>query len=135
MGTVLAVAGNDDWRLQSGQGESLRGASFVYATWTPPPPEWVAVSREDDGRIGFISMRREPGPPGWREGEYPAWDHDHCELCSQRLTSNPAYEDGESVGWRTGDNWGSYRWVCARCFADFQGQLQLQVAGSDQPPA
>jgi len=103
--------------------ESLRGASFFHACWEPPPAEWVAVDRDETGRYGAMSMRAAPGPPSWGRDESPAWDHDHCEVCWQRLTNDPSYEDGEAAGWRTGCDWGSYRWVCDGCFRAFEDGL------------
>ena len=114
---------DDDWRLGY-TSDALRGATFTFADWTPPPPEWVYV----DHATGITSIRHEPGPPGWSEGEEPAWDHDHCELCWQRLTNNPAYDDGEPSGWRTGEDWGSHGWVCTRCFSDFESRLDWKRA-------
>jgi hypothetical protein len=125
--TPAIMVDNEDWRLQTSQSEDLRGASFVLADWTPPPPEWVAVYRNEDGGISGMSLREEPGPPGWNEGDYPVWDHDHCALCSQRLSDNQEYEDSESAGWRTGENVGSYSWVCMRCFTDLREHLEWTV--------
>jgi hypothetical protein len=120
------MTGGKDWRLAAG--EELRGASFAWVAWTPPPPEWVAVQRDEQGRVTWLSLRREPGPPGWDAGERPVWDHDHCELCQQSLTDDPAREDGEREGWRTGLGWGSYTWICARCFEDLRERLGWRVA-------
>jgi hypothetical protein len=125
------VASDDDWRLSVGHREDTRGASFVLTAWTPPPPEWVQVVRGEDGGIASVSLRRSPGFPGWTEGQCPVWDHDHCELCSQRLTDNPEYEDGQPRGWRTGEDWGSFRWVCLRCFSELRERLGWRVAGMD----
>jgi hypothetical protein len=114
---------DEDWE----PGDELRGETFTFAAWTPPPPEWVAVCRDDAGRITSVSMRCDPGLPGWAAGDYPVWDHDHCEICWQRLTHNPDYEDGQQTGWRTGHGWGSYCWVCAGCFADLRERFGWKV--------
>jgi hypothetical protein len=118
-----------DGRLESG--ELLRGETFVFSAWTPPPPEWVSVTRRDDGTISSVSLRREPGPSGWSKDEPPAWDHDHCWLCERHLCDDPSH-GGELSGWRTGDDWGSYTWVCARCFGDFESRLDWKRA-ADSP--
>ena len=111
---------DSDRRLESG--EFLRGETFVFAAWAPPPPEWVSVTRHDDGTISAVSMRHAPGPPSWSENEPPAWDHDHCALCMRDLSDVPFSGDDLS-GWRTGENWGSFTWVCAQCFTDFESPL------------
>jgi hypothetical protein len=129
-GYRIAVTDGKDWRLAAG--EELRGASFVRVAWTPPPAEWVAVQRDEQGRVTWLALRREPGPRGWGAGERPVWDHDHCELCQQRLTDDPAYEDGKREGWRTGPGWGSYTWVCERCFEGLRERLGWRVAAPGQ---
>ena len=78
----------------------------------------------------MVSLRSAPREPGWVEGEYPVWDHDHCALCTQRLTDNPEYEDGESVGYRAGDNPGEYEWVCESCFRELHDQLDWKAASA-----
>jgi hypothetical protein len=120
------MSNDDDWRLDNG--EDLRGATFVLVTWRPPPPEWVEVQRHEDGRLSMVSLRREPGSPGWTPDERPIWDHDHCKLCWQRLIDDPGVEDGEPDGWRTGEDPGSYQWVCKRCFGDFENRLAWKRA-------
>jgi hypothetical protein len=114
-----------DSRLESG--EFLRGETFVFSAWRPPPPEWVSVTRRDDGTVSAVSMRREPGPPSWSMDDPPAWDHDHCALCLQHLCDDPPCDE-ELSGWRTGEGWGSYTWVCTRCFKDFEYRLDWKRA-------
>jgi hypothetical protein len=125
------VVREEDWRLVNG--DYLRGATFVFMDWSPPPAAWVSVSWDDDGRCLGMSMRTEPGVPGWSEGERPVWDHDHCESCMQRLTNDPGYEDGQPSGWRTGQNPGEHRWVCTQCFTDFESQLDFERGSSSSP--
>jgi len=46
-------------------------------------------------------------------GACPGWDHEHCELCFDKLTGNGA------VWYRTGTppkQW----WICPVCFEDFR---------------
>ena len=117
---VVEAEVDGDSRLTSA--ELLRGRTFVFAAWTPPPPEWVSVTRNDDGTISRVSMRHTPGAPGWSKDEPPAWDHDHCALCLRHLSDVPSSGD-ELSGWRTGKDWGSFTWVCARCFGDFESKL------------
>jgi hypothetical protein len=108
--------------------QPFRGETFAFIAWAPPPPEWVTATRNDDGSYGFLAMRSEPGAPSWRADEPPAWDHDHCERCSQRLTNDPAYDDGQPAGWRTGEDWRTFRWFCDRCFNDLREALDFRVA-------
>ena len=106
----------EDWQLQAADWLDLRGAEFERVDWSPPPPEWVEVSRDSEGHRTGAQLRREPGPPGWGSGEHPAWDHDQCAICQRRLTSFD-YDDGEPSAWRSGENWGDYTWICTSCFA------------------
>ena len=51
------------------------------------------------------------------------WDHDHCEFCSRKFSLVPT--KGElSQGYSTEDN---YRWICEKCFNDFQELFKWQV--------
>lgn len=103
--------------------KALLGATFVHARWSPPPPEWVSVMRDEDGGYGAMSMRTAPGPPSWSRDDPPAWDHDHCELCRQRITDDSRCYNADASGWRTGCDWGSYAWVCETCFTAFEAKL------------
>ena len=119
--------GDDDARLDSG--EFLRGRTFIFTPWTAPPSEWVSVTRRDDGAISRVSMRREPGSPGSPDDEPSPWDHDHCALCTRQIGGDAA-RGAEPAGWRTGENWGNYAWVCARCFDDYESRLDWKRADS-----
>ena len=50
-----------------------------------------------------------------------AWDHDHCEFCSAKLSSR----DGDiHEGYATQDH---YHWVCINCFEEFRGEYEWLV--------
>ncbi len=40
-----------------------------------------------------------------------SWDHDHCDICSQKLMEAPG-QDIENEGYSTDD---SYNWICIGC--------------------
>jgi hypothetical protein len=52
----------------------------------------------------------------------PKWDHDHCEFCSAEfaLTAPDALREG----YASEDD---YRWICAKCFADFRDRFAWKV--------
>jgi hypothetical protein len=51
------------------------------------------------------------------------WDHDQCEFCwSKFMVSNDP--DVETEGYTTEDN---YRWICKKCFEDFQEMFNWKV--------
>ena len=53
-----------------------------------------------------------------------AWDHDHCEFCSEKLMeAAPAGVLDE--GYSTDHD---YYWVCVRCFDDFKEMFSWTVA-------
>ena len=125
----------EDWRLAAG--EELRGASFVRLAWTPPPPEWVAVERDADGRVAWLRLRREPGPPGWGPGERPLWDHDHCEACSAKFAQFEGPQI-EHEGYTTCSDYkhgAGYAWVCKVCFEDLKDEMHWTLISDDERPS
>ena len=58
-----------------------------------------------------------------------AWDHDHCEFCSEKFAEEDLIPDSLHEGYATPD---SYRWICPQCFEDFKEQFQWRVV--DGPP-
>ncbi len=56
-------------------------------------------------------------------------DHDHCEFCGEKFSLGEI--EGLKEGYlniiysKTGKKQG--RWVCKKCFADFQNSLDLKV--------
>ena len=63
----------------------------------------------------------------WRVYEPPSesWDHDHCEFCFVKFLPPPVPEGTESAGYVTLDGG---RWVCKRCYDDFQFLFEWCVA-------
>lgn len=53
----------------------------------------------------------------------PAWDHDHCEFCSRKFMAVDA-TDVLREGFTTEDR---FRWICRRCFEDFQSKFQWKL--------
>ncbi len=84
-----------------------------------PPDDWRRTGQERylTGAT-FFARRYRPRRPGW--------DHDHCEFCGAKFASNEGDLDS---GYTTADE---YRWVCARCFADFRDEFGWSV-GVERP--
>ena len=53
----------------------------------------------------------------------PNWDHDHCEFCSVKFTSQDDTE-GLHEGYCTLDE---YRWICSVCFEDFKMMFEWRL--------
>jgi hypothetical protein len=45
----------------------------------------------------------------------PDWDHDHCEFCWAKFSTDPGIAERLTEGYATDDE----RWICESCFADF----------------
>ncbi len=93
------MADKDDWRLM-GQERYLQSARL----------RWKPYYR-------------------WSEG----WTHDHCQFCGTRfvIPGDPYQEpDALHEGYATvarGEIPDDYHWVCAKCYADFQGMFDWKV--------
>jgi len=49
------------------------------------------------------------------------WDHDHCEFCGRKLSTQPSdINEGYST-----EN--AHHWICKDCFADFREQFEWTV--------
>lgn len=55
-----------------------------------------------------------------------AWDHDHCEFCSQRFM-DADHPEVHREGYVTEDN---QHWVCKRCCDDFRRLFRWTVRGA-----
>ena len=55
----------------------------------------------------------------------PSWDHDHCELCGQKLT-DLKLPDSRAEGYADECE---YYWLCAQCALDFRDTLHLRIVG------
>jgi len=53
----------------------------------------------------------------------PKWDHDHCEFCSAKFMVGDD-PDTQHQGFATVDD---YRWICDRCFNDFQEMFHWRL--------
>lgn len=49
-------------------------------------------------------------------------DHDHCEFCGTKFCEILPNENCIEVGYSTSDN---YRWICEKCFKDFNQKYNL----------
>jgi hypothetical protein len=54
----------------------------------------------------------------------PHSDHDHCEFCGKKFMQRA---DCLEEGYSTEDG---YRWICANCFGDFQGEFGWTIANA-----
>ena len=48
----------------------------------------------------------------------PTWDHDHCEFCCAKISSNA---EDINEAYTTEDN---KHWICKRCFEDFANLIR-----------
>jgi hypothetical protein len=55
----------------------------------------------------------------------PDWDHDHCEFCSAEFAAEVSDHAPYDAGWVTVDD--DARWVCPKCFVDFEKQFAWVV--------
>ncbi len=56
----------------------------------------------------------------------PTSDHDHCEFCWAKFMEEdfPDFPEILHFGYTTEDK---YRWICERCFEDFEDRFQWRV--------
>jgi hypothetical protein len=64
----------------------------------------------------------------WRvwHGTRAGWDHDHCEFCFTKFMDRADVPDVLGEGYTTDDE---YRWVCAKCAADFAARFKFKFVG------
>ena len=59
----------------------------------------------------------------------PAWDHDHCTMCSAKF-GDAAMPDALTEGYTTTAAYArgeGYEWVCTDCFEDFSDEFGWKV--------
>jgi hypothetical protein len=82
----------------------LRQLNWTHKVWQPTP---ALIDKSSGLSRQFVGQRFDPHyfdliPDGWT--------HDHCEICTQRLTNIPDYGEPNGYEAENGD------WICTNCF-------------------
>lgn len=56
-----------------------------------------------------------------------SWDHDHCDVCGQKLTEKPGPDDLVQ-GFATED---SYHWICEACVSKYNSIATWELRTTD----
>jgi hypothetical protein len=92
--------------------------------WRDLPTGFGTAGGDARGAIPFVSRQS-----AWHErlcwrAYTPLradWDHDHCEFCGRKLSTQPGdTNEGDST-----EN--AHHWICKDCFADYREQFEWTV--------
>lgn len=77
---------------------------WIKARFVIVPGVWIPMEG------GLVLRKLEPGEtiPEGATVDANAWDHEHCSLCWQKISENPA---DRQEGYRDGDDW-----LCVECY-------------------
>jgi len=91
------------------------------------------MPEQDDWRLQGQEKYLKGATLSWKAYVRPSesWDHDHCEFCWEKFMGGET-PDNLHEGYATADN---YRWICARCFADFADMFDWVVTKPEEAPA
>jgi hypothetical protein len=90
----------------------------------------IVMREENDWRLQGQEKYLKGAALSWKQYTRfsDTWEHDHCEFCWAKFM-DAGVADTLHEGYATPDN---YRWICAKCFADFADLFDWTVA--NQPP-
>ncbi|KAA3611938.1 MAG: hypothetical protein DWQ01_07600 [Planctomycetota bacterium] len=77
--------------------------------------DWRRKGQEAYLRGAFLNWRR-------YSPKSPEWEHEHCEFCFAKISTNPA---DENAAYATED---LNCWICKTCFQDFSEEFNWVVS-------
>jgi hypothetical protein len=103
--SLIMESGIEDWWVPF-QIELVKDDSIIWVKqrFTSGPGFWIKV---DGGKLLGKVSENKPIPPD-ASIDNDAWDHEHCELCWEKISS---YEGDQEEGYTNGKEW-----LCVACY-------------------